>query len=133
MKKLALLLIVCLTLVACKKEASDEVENTSTEQTKDGLTLLEGHFVYYADAAVLQTPTSIFGVVLDNMTTELAEQAKAYQKEPTDMVKIRVRGLIEKKAEGKEGWDYNVTIKKIIAIEALDAKENEVIKLEKQS
>jgi len=132
MKKIILLLAICFTIIACKKDVSQETETISTDDvTNDGLTLVEGNFVYYADAAVLQTPTSIFGVILNEKTTELAEKAKAYQNEPTDMVKVRVRGFIEKKPEGTEGWDYNVNIKKIIALEALDAKENEVIKLEK--
>jgi len=124
--------MVSLAFTSCKKDVKTTTEiETVVEETKDGLTLLEGNFVYYADAAVLQTSTSIFGVVLNEKTTELAKQAKAYQKEATDMVKVRVRALVEEKAKGTEGWDYNVDIKKIISVEALAAKENEVIKLEK--
>ena len=124
--------MVCVTIIACKKdEKTTQETETIAEDVNDGTTLLEGNFVYYADAAVLQTPTSIFGVVLNEKTTELANQAKKYQKEATDMVKVRIKVLIEEKSEGAEGWDYNVNIQKIISIEALDAKENEVIKLEK--
>jgi hypothetical protein len=130
MKKIIFLLLISLVFTSCKEDKATKTE-TSVENTNDGFTLLEGNFVYYEDAAVLQTPTSIFGVILNENTMQLAKEAKAFQKEATDMVKVRIKGLIEKKPEDTEGWDYNINIKKIISVEALNAKDNEVIKLEK--
>ena len=130
MKKIFFLLLISLVFTSCKEDKVTKTE-TSVENTNDGFTLLEGNFVYYEDAAVLQTPTSIFGVILNENTMQLAKEAKAFQKEATDMVKVRIKGLIEKKPEDTEGWDYNINIKKIISVEALNAKDNEVIKLEK--
>jgi hypothetical protein len=130
MKKIIFLLLISLVFTSCKEDKVTKTE-TSVENTNDGFTLLEGNFVYYEDAAVLQTPTSIFGVILNENTMQLAKEAKAFQKEATDMVKVRIKGLIEKKPEDTEGWDYNINIKKIISVEALNAKDNEVIKLEK--
>jgi hypothetical protein len=130
MKKIIFLLLISLVFTSCKEDKVTKTE-TSVENTNDGFTLLEGNFVYYEDAAVLQTPTSIFGVILNENTIQLAKEAKAFQKEATDMVKVRIKGLIEKKPEDTEGWDYNINIKKIISVEALNAKDNEVIKLEK--
>jgi hypothetical protein len=130
MKKIIFLLLISLVFTSCKEDKVTKTE-TSVENTNDSFTLLEGNFVYYEDAAVLQTPTSIFGVILNENTIQLAKEAKAFQKEATDMVKVRIKGLIEKKPEDTEGWDYNINIKKIISVEALNAKDNEVIKLEK--
>jgi hypothetical protein len=130
MKKIIFLLLISLVFTSCKEDKVTKTE-TSVENTNDGFTLLEGNFVYYEDAAVLQTPTSIFGVILNENTMQLAKEAKAFQKEATDMVKVRIKGLIEKKPENTEGWDYIINIKKIISVEALNAKDNEVIKLEK--
>jgi hypothetical protein len=132
MKKIIFLLLISLVFTSCKEDKANKINTeTSVENTNDGFTLLEGNFVYYEDAAVLQTPTSIFGVILNENTMQLAKEAKAFQKEATDMVKVRIKGLIEKKPEDTEGWDYNINIKKIISVEALNAKDNEVIKLEK--
>ena len=134
MKKVITLIVLCLIATACKTDQKennqDEVVNTSEDD--DGFTLLEGNFIYYADAAVFQTPTSLFGVVMNEKSQELVNMAKPLKKQDTDMVKARVKGLIEKKPEGEEGWDFRINIKKIISVEALPAKENEVITLEKQ-
>lgn len=135
MKKVITLIVLCLIATACKTDQKennqDEVVNTS-EDENDGFTLLEGNFIYYADAAVFQTPTSLFGVIMNEKSQELVNMAKPLKKQDTDMVKARVKGLIEKKPEGEEGWDFRINIKKIISVEALPAKENEVITLEKQ-
>lgn len=135
MKNILYLLVITLTFIACKKEVKQDEKTIKTIETtiaNDGLTLIEGDFIYYADAAVLQTTTGIYGVILNNKTKELAEKAKPFQKEHTDMVKVRVRGLIEPKNTTEEGWDYNVNIKEIISVKALNPAENEVIKIGKQ-
>jgi hypothetical protein len=135
MKKIQLLVLVLVFLSACKndkKDSENTIETIETDMENDGLTLLEGNFIYYADAAVFQTQTSLFGVVINEKSQELANQAKPLKKQDTDMVKARVKGTIEKKPEGEEGWDFRINIKKIISVEALPAKENEVITLEKK-
>ncbi len=132
MRKLFFLLLISLVFTSCKEDKETKINTEPLiESSNDSYTLLEGNFVYYEDAAVLQTPTSIFGVILNENTIQLAKEAKAFQKEDTDMVKVRIKGLIEKKPEDTEGWDYNINIKKIISVEALNEKDNEVIKLEK--
>jgi hypothetical protein len=98
MKKIIFLLLISLVFTSCKEDKANKINTeTSVENTNDGFTLLEGNFVYYEDAAVLQTPTSIFGVILNENTMQLAKEAKAFQKEATDMVKVRIKGLIKKK------------------------------------
>ena len=47
-----------------------------TEKQNDGLTLLKGEFIYFADAAVLQTHREVYGVVIDEKMHELDKQVQ---------------------------------------------------------
>jgi hypothetical protein len=44
-----------------------------------GYITMKGEFVYYADAAVLQTKNDIYGVVIDKNMHALADQVKPFQ------------------------------------------------------
>jgi len=92
----------------------------------------KGDFIYYADAAVLQTPEEVYGVVINKKAEELAQKAKAFQTEPTDMVRVEVSGFLIPKDSLEEGWPFKLDIKKIISVMPIDTNENQVIKLEKQ-
>lgn len=137
MKKLIILLLAITAFTACKsdKKTDSQSETTAadiqekTTKQSDGLTLLKGDFIYYADAAVLQTHKEVYGVVIDEKMQELEAQAKAYKSDPTDMVKVTVRCLISAKPDNEEGWPYRVAIKEIIKVEKINPEENDVIKL----
>ncbi|RKE98688.1 hypothetical protein [Ichthyenterobacterium magnum] len=140
MKKVIILLSIITVFTACKNDAKKEIEKEviaedkvdigeKTAKQNDGLTTLRGDYIYYADAAVLQTPTEVYGVVIDEKLHELEKQAKPLKVEATDMVKVTVRGEISPKPESEEGWPFRVTIKEIIKVEKLNPKENDVIKL----
>ena len=134
MKNILYVLVIALSFLACKNDKKEEektVEAIEKSIVNDGLTLIEGDFIYFEKAGVLQTKTGFFGVLINDKAQELAEKAKPFQKENTDMVKVRVRGLIEPKTPNTEGWDFIVTIKEIVSVEALTPKENEVIKVGK--
>lgn len=113
MKKVVTLLLF-IAFVSCKTE-------TGTPYT--------GDFVYYADAAVFQIGNDIYGVVLDEKVDEIAKQAKAFQKAPTDMVKVEVLGELIPKEENEEGWPFKLKINKVINVSALEGNKNDVIKL----
>ena len=115
MKKIIILLLF-IAFVSCK---TDKAETFT------------GDFVYYADAAVFQIGNDIHGVVLNDKVEALTEKAKAFQKEPTDMVKVEVLGELVPKGENEEGWPYKLKINKIISVSALDQNKNDVIKLGK--
>ncbi len=138
MKKVLILLISILAFVSCKKETKSETQtiiDDSLEKTakqSDGLTHLKGEFVYYADAAVLQTHAEIYGVILNHKVDELNNKAKPFKKEPTDFVLVEVRGKISQKAEGEEGWDNLVEIKEILSVSPLKTENNNLIKLGNQ-
>ncbi|WP_178986544.1 hypothetical protein [Winogradskyella helgolandensis] len=127
-------IILCLALfVSCKNEEKQDVnleENRAKSYDQnDGFITVKGDFVYFADAAVLQTPKEIYGVVIDENMHLLAEQAKAFKTEDTDMVPVTVRVRKFEKEKDEEGWQYRVEIKEILKVEAPDPNKEDVIKL----
>lgn len=135
MKNIFIFLLCLTVLTNCKNDSEKKEEILGVEgpektaKQSDGLTLLVGDFIYYADAAVLQTHNEVYGVVINDKMHEIAKQAKSYQKETTDMVRIQVRGKIIPKPEGEEGWPFKVDIKEVLKVNKLDPKQNEVIKI----
>ena len=136
MKKINLIIVLALALFACKNEPKQEEVNLEANRAKsydqnDGFITLRGEFVYYGDAAVLQTANEIYGVVIDQNMHQLDKQVKAYKKEDTDMVPVTVRVRQFEKNEDEEGWQYRVEIKEILKVEAPDPESKDVIKLAK--
>jgi hypothetical protein len=139
MKNIALLLVLFMAFTGCKNNSksdknSDNIENQDdlTSKQNDGLVLLKGEFVYFADAAVLQTnSSSIYGVIINEKMRELDNLAKQFKSEPTDYVFVEIRGEIIPKPENEEGWPYRVNIKEILNV-SKSQNEDEVIKLESE-
>lgn len=133
MKKINLIIILALVVFACKnetKQAVDLEENRAKSYDQnDGFITVKGDFVYYADAAVLQTPNEIYGVVIDDNMHILAEQVQKYQSDATDMVPVTVRVRKFEKPKDEEGWPYRVEIKEILKVEAPNPEAKDVIKL----
>ena len=140
MKKIVLLILVLSVFIGCKndskKETQEEILSTDdsekTEKQNDGLTLLKGDFIYFADAAVLQTHREVYGVVIDEKMHELDKQVQQYKIETTDMIPVEIRGKIIPKDENDEGWPYRVEIKEIINVSKPNPQDNEVIKVGKE-
>ncbi|MBC3845885.1 hypothetical protein H8K90_05810 [Winogradskyella echinorum] len=133
MKKIIVILIALISFSSCKNEAKQKVnleENRAKSyDANDGLITMRGEYVYYTDAAVLQTANEIYGVVIDDNLQLLEEQVKPFKKEATDMVPVTVRVRKFEKPEGEEGWQYRVEIKEILKVEAPDQNKEDVIKL----
>ncbi|TJY38083.1 hypothetical protein [Pontimicrobium aquaticum] len=138
MKKLMLLLAI-IAFIGCKKEtksvenstASEKGSSERTEKQNDGLTLLKGDFIYYADAAVLQTHNEIYGVIINEKMHELNEQVKQYKKADTDMASVEIRGIITPKPENEEGWPLRVEIKEILNVSKPNPEGGEMITIGK--
>ena len=140
MKKLLFIVMILTVFIGCKNESKSE-ENTTTsekpdntektEKQSDGLTLLKGDFIYFADAAVLQTHNELYGVVINEKMHELNEQAKQYKKADTDMVPVEIRGIITKKPENEEGWEFRVEIKEILNVSKPNPEGGEMITIGK--
>tara|TARA_R110002049_G_scaffold70608_1_gene182340 strand:- start:2111 stop:2527 length:417 start_codon:yes stop_codon:yes gene_type:complete len=134
MKKIFLIPLVLTAFLSCKNESKTEQKEETltadseekTAKQNDGLTLLKGEFIYYADAAVLQTHAEIYGVVIDKKMHELDKQVQVYKKEATDMVPVEIRGKIIPKPENEEGWPLRVEIKEILNISKPKSEDNTV-------
>ena len=139
MKNIIITFIIVIAFTSCKNDKNSEgnleqVENQeeNTSKQNESLVLIKGEFVYFADAAVLQTnSSSIYGVVINEKMHELNELAQQYKKEPTDYVSVEIRGEIIPKPENEEGWPYRINIKEILSVNKSQT-EDEVIKLESQ-
>ena len=139
MKNIIITFIIVIAFTSCKNDKKsesnlDQVQNQeeNTSKQDESLVLIKGEFVYFADAAVLQTnSSSIYGVVINEKMHELNELAQQYKKEPTDYVSVEIRGEIIPKPENEEGWPYRINIKEILSVNKSQT-EDEVIKLESQ-
>lgn len=143
MTKALVLLMMFTVLMSCKNDKNTQVE-PSQETNKvvaedgksikqsDGLIAIHGKFLYYADAAVLQTPTEIYGVVIDEKMQELVAQTKPYKKNPEDMVPVTIRGRMFKKEANEEGWENRIEIKEILKVSEPSATDDDIIKIGKE-
>jgi len=138
MRKHIFIFLLSVSIFAgCKNETKEVKEDSGvgadgpekTEKQKDGLTLLSGEFIYYKDAAVLQTGHEVYGVKIDDKMHELYTQGAPFRKEDTDGIKAVVRGKIIPLPKGEEGWPFSIQIKEIISVKTLGKKANEVVKI----
>lgn len=112
----------------CKNDTKTNSNNLTQEHD---LVVLKGDFIYYADAAVLQTSAEVYGVVIDKNMHELDKQVQPYKKQATDMVPVEIKGKIISKPEHEEGWPFRVEIKEIIHISNPNLEDNNKVILGK--
>lgn len=133
MKKIVILILCISTFISCKNESKKEETLTAdspekTEKQNDELTLLKGAFVYYDGAAVLQTHTEIYGVLITDKMLELNKTVEAYKKKPTDMVSVEIRGKITTQKDEKILWEKKVEVLEILNV-TQPKEENNIVKL----
>ena len=135
MKKFFLLFAVAIIAISCKDEVKssdlkDDAEkygpaksvNPRMKDPEANLPIYRGEFVYVEDGAVLKGTTYIYGVVLDEVSMELAERVKPVKVNDYDMVPVVVKGVVSKKPEGEEGWDERIKITEIINVSSKPAE-----------
>ncbi|WP_025742201.1 hypothetical protein [Aquimarina pacifica] len=105
MKHSSILIVLILTLFSCKKETKNEEAQ-----------LIRGEFILTDEAAVIKGTDFIYGVVINDLTKELAKKVAPLQREKYDMVPVVVNGIITPNTE--EGWEEIVEIKEIIGVSA---------------
>lgn len=126
--------VICLTVFfSCKydKKETQTINETTVQaeiENTEHLTL-RGSFIYYDNAAVLQTQREIYGVIVDSMLIALDNQAKVFKKEPTDMVPVVVKAKLSNKKDSTE-WESKIEILEIIKVSEPKSEDNQVIKLQ---
>jgi len=108
-------LILCLiTFIACKSDKK-EGKTEALEKVTEYKTL-KGSYLYYTNAAILQTPTRVYGVILDENSKELNNKVAPFKVLDTDMVPVEIKGEVIAKDEGEEGWPFKVKIVEILNV-----------------
>ncbi|GAA4273302.1 hypothetical protein U6A24_20315 [Aquimarina gracilis] len=111
MKKSFLLIAVTLLIFSCKKEKS-KTENIEPS-------LIRGEFILIDGAAVIMGKDFIYGVVINDITQELAKKVEPLQREEYDMVPVVIKGVVKPNdTNGVEKWKEIVEIKEIIGVSA---------------
>ena len=131
MKKILFFILISIITFSCKKN-SEKVDKSDTaiEINSSEDKIYRGDFIYLGDAAVLKGNKFIYGVTLDEMATELADKVKSVKESDFDMVPVAVKGSINRKPEGSEGWDEIITITEIVLVGSKPSKID--IKLEEK-
>jgi hypothetical protein len=109
---IALLLFVA----ACTTQPKSEVESVA------------GEFLFYDNAAVLNTGSEIYGVVIDDKLHALHAQALTVQKDSFDMVQVYIKGVISENPN-EEGWSQVVTVKEIDSVAPSAPLTNQIIEI----
>ncbi|MCB0446517.1 MAG: hypothetical protein KDD03_03225 [Gelidibacter sp.] len=130
MKKVLIFLFVVMAFVSCKKDSKTETSIDETiEEVSSDIKELSGNFIYYADAAVFQTKSELFGVVENEKLEELIIQSETLKDQPTDEVAVTLKVKISKKPENEEGWDNRIEIIEIIKVSKVNSEDSDIIKL----
>ncbi len=85
-----------------------------------------GEFLYLADAAVLNTGTEIYGVIVDEKMHELHDLCSSLKRDEYDMIPVYVKGKIEHKNPDEEGWEKRITITTIDSL--VNPTDNSILK-----
>ncbi len=130
MKKVFTVIILLSVLISCKTDKKEtQTQSIETEATKSNELTLNGSFIYYDNAAVLQTKEEIYGVITDSMMQALNDRAKKYKKEETDMVPVSVKAKISTKKDNT-AWESKIEILEILKVSKPQPQDNQVIKLQ---
>ena len=119
MKKITFLIAILVLTFSCKnteqKPEETEKEPVVKEMTTENM-MYQGEFIYIADAAVFKGKDFIYGVTINDIAQELADQVNKVKNDDFDMVPVVVKGNLSKKEEGQEGWDDILTITEIVKV-----------------
>ena len=125
MKRTFLTILMAVFLVSCGTESRDEAEEQVVpEVVKDSLSVIEGEFIYLADAAVLKGKDFVYGVELDSVAMDLVDKTTALKTDDFDLVPVKVRAKIIPNPK-QEGWHEIVQIREILEIPENDQDEQE--------
>jgi hypothetical protein len=135
MKKINLIIVLVLVVFACKNETKTEVnleENRAKSYDQnDGLITIKGDFVYdkKQNAAILQTESEIYGVVIDDNLHLLNEKAAALKIDEFTSVPVTLRVKRIENTNPNILWKQVLEIKEILKVETPNPNKEDVIKL----
>lgn len=103
-------------LFSCQDEERKELMDApEVEKVPDSIQVLEGEFIYAADAAVLRGDSFVYGVTLDSMSNVLSEKIAPLKNDDFDMIPVTVKAKILPNPK-QEGWAEVIEIREILEI-----------------
>ena len=103
-------------LFSCQdEERKDLMDQPEIEKVPDSIQVLEGEFIYAADAAVLRGENFVYGVSLDSMSNLLSEKIAPLKNDDFDMIPVTVKAKILPNPN-QEGWEEVIEIREILEI-----------------
>ena len=132
MKKLMVILFITACFTSCKEDAKTPVL-LDVGKEEVNIREISGNFIYYVDAAVLQTKSELFGVVENEKALELIKMAEPLKDKPSDEVVVTLKVKVVKKPEHEEGWENRIEIIEIINVSKVDQKDSDIIRLKSEN
>lgn len=114
MRKKVITVFLILLSIACKSSSNN-------------LTTIEGNYIYFDDAAVLQTKDDIYGVYLTEKALELNQKSETTKRSPADYIVVKVKGIVSTEQDEKILWDKKLEIIEIVSITSKEEADNTLI------
>lgn len=131
-KSILVLLIIGFAFSSCGDDSRDEINDPlTTEVVEDSIKTIEGEFILLADDAVIKGSNFIYGVELDSLSRELAEQVEPLKADEFDMIPVVVKGKIIPNP-GRDGWDEVVQIREILELPEQTSQDSEAPKVKRK-
>jgi len=116
MKKYRILILIALFSFSCDKKQNEVVSNEVFETKNNDLIILSGDYVFYNNAAVLQTNKNVYGIVINEKVNELNQRLTSIKKDEFDFIPVILKGKLQNKKEDEEGWSVKLEITEIVEI-----------------
>lgn len=123
MRHLILIITLAFIVTSCKNQEQNDTDTPIVEeQSHQDQNVFQGEFIYSEEAAVLKGDDFIYGVELNDLSKDLANQVSTIKTEEYDMVPVIVKGDLNPRSQGTEGWEKVLTITQIVHVSKTPAK-----------
>ncbi len=116
MKIYKILILILLFSFSCNSKQNKVVSNEVVETKNNDLIILSGDYVFYNNAAVLQTNKNVYGIIINEKVNELNEKLSSIKKDEFDFVPVILKGRLKNKDKNDEGWSVKLEITEIVEI-----------------
>jgi len=116
MKIYKILILFLLISFSCDSKQDKVVSNEVVETKNNDLIILSGDYVFYNNAAVLQTNKNVYGIIINEKVNELNEKLSSIKKDEFDFIPVILKGRLKNKDKNDEGWSVKLEITEIVEI-----------------
>ena len=116
MKTYKILILFLLISFGCDFKQNKVVSNEVVETKNNDLIILSGDYVFYNNAAVLQTNKNVYGIIINEKVNELNEKLSSIKKDEFDFIPVILKGRLKNKDKNDEGWSVKLEITEIVEI-----------------